>query len=104
MFNFSAKPRLLYVTEEKSPIYRKPGSTFRLQCVATGYPKPEMMWYKDGVPVSKVFRIGRWALKFTEALNTDSGNYTCVASNPMGTASHSWNLIVDGTIYFLLWL
>lgn len=82
-------------------MYQKPGSTFRLQCVATGYPKPEMMWYKDGSPVARVFRIGRWALKFTKALSTDSGNYTCVATNILGTASHSWMLIVDGMLYSL---
>ena len=92
--SLTAKPRLLFVTKDDSPMYR-PGSTFRLQCVASGYPKPEMMWYKDGVPVSPVFRLGRWALKFTKALTTDSGNYTCVATNLLGTASHSWNLIVD---------
>lgn len=93
--SLSAKPSLLFVTKEESPVYRQPGTTFRFQCVATGYPKPEMMWYKDGIPVSRVFRIGRWALKFTKAIRTDSGNYTCVAANPLGTASHSWNLIVD---------
>lgn len=93
--SFTAKPTLLLVTKEDSPVYRQPGSTFRLQCVATGSPKPEMMWYKDGVPVSKVFRIGRWALKFTKAIPTDSGNYTCVAANMLGIASHSWNLVVD---------
>lgn len=93
--SLTAKPRLLFVTKEESPVYRQPGSTFRLQCVATGYPKPEMMWYKDGIQVSRVFRIGRWALKFTKALSTDSGNYTCVATNVLGTASHSWILVVD---------
>lgn len=69
--------------------------------MATGYPKPEMMWYKDGSPVARVFRIGRWALKFTKALSTDSGNYTCVATNILGSASHSWMLIVDGMLYSL---
>lgn len=102
MFLFLATPRLLYVTKEESPVYRQPGSTFRFQCVATGYPKPEMMWYKDGVPVSRLFRIGRWALKFTKAMTTDSGNYTCVATNLLGTASHSWNLVVDGTSFLYI--
>lgn len=67
-----------------------------LQCVATGYPKPEIMWYKNGIPISNNYRIGRWALKFTKALSTDTGNYTCVAANALGKSSHFFVLEVGG--------
>ncbi|GFY58933.1 fibroblast growth factor receptor-like 1, partial [Trichonephila inaurata madagascariensis] len=89
------KPQILYVTEDKSPIFKPLGATFMLQCVATGYPKPEIMWYKDGTPISNQFRLGRWALKFTKTISTDAGNYTCVASNQLGKVSHSFVLEVD---------
>ncbi|GBL88535.1 Fibroblast growth factor receptor-like 1 [Araneus ventricosus] len=93
--SITAKPQILYVTEGKSPIFKPLGATFMLQCVATGYPKPEIMWYKDGTPISNQFRLGRWALKFTKTISTDAGNYTCVASNQLGKASHSFVLEVD---------
>ncbi|XP_035222882.1 fibroblast growth factor receptor-like 1 [Stegodyphus dumicola] len=95
--SLTSKPRLLYVTNEESPVYKTPGSSFRFQCVATGYPKPVMTWYKDGIQVSRAFRVGRWALTFRNALSTDSGNYTCVATNLLGKASHSFVLVVDET-------
>ncbi|XP_015915688.1 fibroblast growth factor receptor-like 1 [Parasteatoda tepidariorum] len=88
------KPRILRVSDKVSPIIKKVGETFKLQCVATGLPAPEMIWYKDGIKINSA-KTGKWALPFTEAILTDSGNYTCVAKNILGKDSHSFFLIID---------
>ncbi|XP_054708813.1 fibroblast growth factor receptor-like 1 [Uloborus diversus] len=92
--NLPYSPVLLWVNEANTSISKRPGVSFRLQCVSIGSPKPVLTWYKDGRKVTNL-PTTRWALIFRKALARDSGNYTCMASNRLGNVSHAFNLIID---------
>ncbi|CDW55769.1 Muscle M line assembly protein unc 89 [Trichuris trichiura] len=64
-----------------------------LSCKLTGIPKPEVQWFKDGVPIepSEKYEMvtdesGLVLLKVHAAGREDSGEYRCEASNSRGVA------------------
>ena len=76
----------------------EPGSTIELTCQATGTPRPEINWLLNNmeiipetslVPNGKNIIIEGDRLQITNAEPKDSGEYTCLASNNAGRASHS---------------
>ncbi|XP_059684707.1 hemicentin-2 [Gavia stellata] len=69
-----------------------------LSCEATGVPRPEVTWQKDGVSIAggpglKVLPNGQ--LHLLQASPGDMGTYLCVAHNPSGTAAGRTRLIVQ---------
>lgn len=76
--------------------------TFKLVAKVTGNPIPEVTWLKNNKPLEKSANIiesydGENIL--LEIKNADSevdaGDYKCVASNPIGKASHGAKVTVD---------
>ena len=86
--SFSAKPNIT-TKPPKSYIATK-GDYIVLGCSADGLPKPEIIWVKknNGRAV-----IGNY-FTLENALPEDSGNWTCRASNLMGTDTANVELIV----------
>ncbi|XP_072926800.1 myosin light chain kinase, smooth muscle-like [Hemitrygon akajei] len=77
------------------------GSASCLQCHIEGYPDPEVIWYKNGDPLteSSHYQIdyqedGTCSLIITNVTQKDSGNYTCKAMNALGEKTCSARLIV----------
>ncbi|NXL89730.1 HMCN1 protein, partial [Alectura lathami] len=75
-----------------------------LTCEVTGNPVPQITWIKDGQPLTededhKVLSSGRF-LQITSAQVSDTGRYTCIASNTAGdkSKSYSLNVLVSPTI------
>ena len=85
-------------------------------CSATGIPPPEITWMKNGMPFSNtrvtitdptmpelystdggnIFLVSR-NLSLDNAMNTDSGTYTCVASNGnIVQQTQNFDLFVNG--------
>lgn len=70
-----------------------------LICEAEGYPVPEIAWYKNGQETTESVRLrilSTGALQFAFAQPSDSGRYTCTATNVAGSTSSSMELIVHG--------
>lgn len=81
----------------------EPGDTIQLTCQATGTPKPEINWLLNNreiiqemslIPDGKNIIIEGDQLQITNAEPKDSGEYTCMASNNAGRASHSIKITV----------
>ncbi|XP_059334168.1 hemicentin-1 [Ammospiza nelsoni] len=76
------------------------GESVQLLCNATGVPSPDVQWLKDGKTVAsddlqriRVTPDGS-TLNISRALTSDTGKYTCVATNPAGEEDRIFNLNV----------
>ncbi|OTF83012.1 twitchin-like protein, partial [Euroglyphus maynei] len=76
------------------------GIGVRLLCCLTGKPWPQIRWLKDGRELSK----SEYTMKSADGVVTldivscrmeDAGKYTCIASNPLGTAETSCAIVVE---------
>ncbi|XP_060630493.2 hemicentin-1 isoform X1 [Anolis sagrei] len=80
--------------EEYVVVMDKPAT---LLCEAVGYPVPEISWHKDGQQVTESIRqriLSTGSFHITFAQPSDSGRYTCTATNAAGSSSYSMELIV----------
>ena len=87
------------------------GDETTASCSWTGSPDPVVTWYKDGSPLREedlpsriritMSREGdnfQSSLEIDEVELSDTGDYTCVVSNPVGSESRVNNLEVEGTV------
>ena len=89
-FTFLLRPRVIQA-----------GLGVKLLCCLNSRPWPEIRWFKDGRELSKRdYTIstadGVVTLEITSCKLEDTGKYTCLASNHLGDAETSCNLIVEG--------
>lgn len=71
----------------------------QLGCFASGDPKPQVSWYKNGQRLITDSRISfdqHGYLSIDEVQITDSGEFLCKATNIAGTATHFFYLNVIG--------
>jgi len=65
------------------------GSTALLQCMTSGSPRPTLTWLKDGVvlvpTLRHFFTADDQLLVIVQTTPTDTGNYTCVMTNVLGS-------------------
>ncbi|XP_069158709.1 protogenin isoform X2 [Procambarus clarkii] len=89
-----------------SQAVRNGESVVRISCSAEGLPSPEIIWYKDGlpIPVSGRHNFGNSVMEknFTkeqlviaDIMVRDTGFYQCVVKNRVGVASDGFVLTVD---------
>lgn len=76
--------------------------TLRLEAKVTGNPVPQVTWYRNNEVlqpspnVKQSFDGENIVLEITGAdSEVDSGDYKCVATNPVGKASHGAKVTVD---------
>ncbi|XP_037282078.1 fibroblast growth factor receptor 3 [Rhipicephalus microplus] len=73
------------------------GGSVRLSCRATGVPEPQVAWFKNGQRLkfapSNRENAQRFALTLTNLVRNDSGEYTCVVSNRLGSVQ--WTYTVE---------
>ncbi|CAG7821016.1 unnamed protein product, partial [Allacma fusca] len=78
------------------------GDRVVLDCVITGQPEPEVIWYHEDEPIkeSKDFQLlfhgDKCSLVIKEAFQEDSGKYRVTAINSAGEANSSCKLTVSG--------
>ncbi|XP_037099136.1 neuronal cell adhesion molecule a isoform X12 [Syngnathus acus] len=80
------------------------GETLELECIAEGLPTPEMSWQKDGgeLPTSRVsFLNYKKTVKILDVSESDGGDYTCTATNRLGTAHHIIKVAVKAAPFWI---
>lgn len=97
------------VEKLEAPVFTKPlttgfareGDSFVFECTVTGHPLPIVQWYKNSNCIDQLpdytitYNNGQANLQVDEVFLADQTTFTCRASNPVGTAETSANLIVD---------
>ncbi|XP_024909236.1 obscurin, partial [Cynoglossus semilaevis] len=86
----------------------KMGQTIKLTCKITGSPKPVVGWFKDGLPLEDdprhiitSDRAGSYSLVLDSLTCDDSGQYTCYATNSVGSAGSLAKVIVQAPPRFV---
>nr|XP_051676343.1 hemicentin-1 isoform X2 [Oryctolagus cuniculus] len=86
---------------EREVIVETAGSPVTLTCDATGIPPPAVAWLKNHRPIENSNSLevhilsGGGKLQIARSQRSDSGNYTCAASNVEGTAHKSYVLSIQ---------
>lgn len=71
------------------------GQDFSFECIYKGNPKPQIVWYKDETPLDsnneritmKILGTSTCRLEIRNVQSSDSGRYTCEATNRQGRVS-----------------
>ncbi|KAJ8358884.1 hypothetical protein SKAU_G00154090 [Synaphobranchus kaupii] len=92
------KPKLMRPSEDHSSHLALRGNSLVLECIPEGLPTPSVQWVrKDGtLSASRTTKEnhGRW-LSFENISENDAGEYECLATNSLGTATHSFTVSVE---------
>lgn len=68
-------------------------------CEATGYPAPNIEWFKDGQPMNYIrpnLVVGGYTMKLKNLQSTDTGHYKCQVRNEKGDVFYTYSLVVKG--------
>ncbi|KAF8796637.1 Down syndrome cell adhesion molecule-like [Argiope bruennichi] len=89
------------------PAKVEPGSSLSLKCIASGNPLPQVTWTLDDLPIPDHMRfsVGDYVTSKAEVVSfvnistlrvEDGGMYRCMATNEIGSLSHSAKINVIG--------
>ena len=97
--------------EHKAPVFTRTGPPIRvlqqdvdlhLKCKVQGNPKPQITWFYNGQDMfdppqqfHQRIEIGQFSLLVKALKVADSGNYTCVAGNLLGSIQHQFEVRVQ---------
>lgn len=87
---------------DQEPIVIREGNEASITTVIKAKPKPEVTWYKDGIPLKDCITLDIRSLRDTyycvilRAKPDDQGLYKCEAKNVVGSASRTFEVIVKG--------
>ncbi|CAI9716211.1 titin-like [Octopus vulgaris] len=79
------------ITSISEDVYTKEEKTVTLECCITGYPEPDVKWFKDGNAIRTNYNFtlrkknDKYSLEIAAATEKDSGKYTVTAHNTEGT-------------------
>ncbi|XP_061185350.1 fibroblast growth factor receptor-like 1 [Saccostrea echinata] len=81
---------------KRQKITRPVNSSLRLRCKATGNPRPQITWMKDNHELYQHDggRKSSWILRLPDLQQTDSGHYTCVVRNRLGSINFTYHIEV----------
>ncbi|XP_056658261.1 fibroblast growth factor receptor-like 1 [Monodelphis domestica] len=94
-----ARPRFTQPSKMRRRVIARPvGSSVRLKCVASGHPRPDIMWLKDDKTLTPQ-EVGenkkkKWTLNLKNLKPEDSGKYTCRVFNRAGEINATYKVEV----------
>ncbi|XP_026205921.1 neural cell adhesion molecule L1-like protein isoform X2 [Anabas testudineus] len=91
------RPSLLTPSGVRSETKLVKGEDLKLECVAEGFPTPQVDWVKMGhqLPAKAKLENHGKLLIVPRAEQEDSGKYMCKAKNPLGEAVHYFTVTVE---------
>ncbi|XP_040890301.1 neural cell adhesion molecule L1-like protein isoform X2 [Toxotes jaculatrix] len=91
------KPSLLTPSGDRSEVKLVKGEDLKLECIAEGFPTPQVKWVKMGeqLPVKVKLENHGKLLIVPAAEQDDSGKYMCKAENALGKAVHYFTVTVE---------
>ncbi|XP_014726641.1 PREDICTED: neuronal cell adhesion molecule isoform X8 [Sturnus vulgaris] len=98
------QPVLLTPTGSTSTKVELRGNVLLLECIAAGLPTPVIRWIKEGgeLPANRTFFENfKKTLKIIDVSEADSGNYKCIARNPLGSVHHVISVTVKAAPYWI---
>ncbi|XP_037093287.1 fibroblast growth factor receptor-like 1 [Pollicipes pollicipes] len=93
-FNVSP-PKITQVFPSQSPVHKIAGGRVRFQCVATGVPKPDVKWFKDGTAFRRPELTASGRLTLSQLTSADSGTYECRFTSLLGQDAARFQLDVQ---------
>ena len=75
------------------------GNAVRLFCRVIGFPRPTIVWKKDGHILRASRRqklLANGDLEIMPVVQGDNGYYTCEARNAIGSTFHTTRIVVKG--------
>ncbi|KAL0973959.1 hypothetical protein UPYG_G00213430 [Umbra pygmaea] len=93
------RPRFTQPAKMRKRVIARPvGSSVRLKCMASGTPRPDIVWLKDNKPLTPEEvgegRKKKWTLSLKNLAPENSGKYTCHVSNRAGEINATYKLEV----------
>lgn len=107
MFSKPATPNIEFGPEYFEGLTVKAGDNIRLKVTITGRPVPKVVWFRDGVEITKKMMdiinvAGSSTLFVRDSDRTHRGLYTVEATNGSGTKKENILVQVQGTHLFVL--
>ncbi|XP_041800631.1 fibroblast growth factor receptor-like 1a isoform X2 [Chelmon rostratus] len=97
------RPRFTQPSKMRKRVIARPvGSSVRLKCTASGYPRPDIVWLKDSRPLvdedggagGEEGKKKKWTLSLKNLTPEHSGKYTCHVSNRAGEINATYKVEV----------
>lgn len=93
------RPRFTQPAKMRKRVIARPvGSSVRLKCMASGNPRPDIVWLKDDRPLTEQEvgegRQKKWTLSLRNLSPEQSGRYTCRVSNRAGEINATYKVEV----------
>lgn len=107
MFSKPAAPNIEFGPEYFEGLTVKAGDNIRLKATITGRPVPKVVWFRDGVEITKkmmdIINVAGSSTVFVrDADRTHRGLYTVEATNGSGTKKENILVQVQGMHLFVL--
>ena len=89
----------LCITRDLRPPAVPAGSPLTLPCTASGWPRPAILWQREGrllSPSDELLLLADGSLRITAVEPRVAGTYTCIAKNVIGTDMATVEIGVEG--------
>ena len=96
LLRFLSEPPKI-VTRPPSVLTIKENQNVSVPCRITGFPKPEITWYKAGVALRReAYSFESGALKLSRVQYSDRGSYVCQGKSFLGLVRAGVKIVVHG--------